>query len=60
MFSPYDDPVVKRKHLAQQGILKKAGGNVHNYSSAIKDEVLKLRNKFPGKFPKAIENIKAI
>jgi len=60
MFTPYDDPVVKRKHLAQQDILKKAGGNVSNYSKTIRDEVMKLRSKFPGKFPKALENIKTI
>jgi hypothetical protein len=58
MFTPYDDPVVKRKHLAQQEILKKAGGNVSNYSRTIQDEVMKLRNKYPGKFPKALENTK--
>ena len=55
MFTPYDDPVVKRKHQAQQDILKKAGGNINNYSRTIRDEVAKLRNKFPGKFPKALE-----
>lgn len=58
MFTPYDDPVVKRKHLAQQKLLLKAGGNVSNYSKTIKDEVMKLRNKFPGKFPKAFEKVK--
>lgn len=55
MFMPYDDPVVKRKHQAQQDLLKKAGGNVNNYSRTIKAEVLKLRAKFPGKFPRATE-----
>lgn len=58
MFMPYDDPVVKRKHQAQQDLLKKAGGNVNNYSQTIKDEVLNLRDKFPGKFPKASEKTK--
>ena len=55
MFTPYDDPVVKRKHQAQQDILKKAGGNINNYSKTIRDEVAKLRSKFPGKFPKVLE-----
>ena len=55
MFTPYDDPVVERKHQAQQDILKKAGGDINNYSRTIRDEVAKLRSKFPGKFPKALE-----
>ena len=55
MFTPYDDPVVKRKHQAQQDILKKAGGNINNYSRTIREEVAKLRSKFPGKFPKTLE-----
>ena len=58
MFTPYDDPVVKRKHQAQQDILKKAGGNINNYSRTIRDEVAKLRSKFPGKFLKALEKTK--
>jgi hypothetical protein len=58
MFTPYNDPVVKRKHQAQQILLKKAGGKFDNYSKTIKDEVAQLRSKFPGKFPKAMESSK--
>ena len=60
MFTPYDDPVVKRKHTAQQEILKKSDGNISNYSKTIKNEVMKLRNKFPGKFPKAFKKINSV
>jgi hypothetical protein len=58
MITHYEDPVVKRKHLAQQEILKKAGGNINNYSRTIRDEVMKLREKYPGKFPKVLDNTK--
>ena len=58
VYSICDDPVVKRKHQAQQILLKKAGEKINNYSRTIKDEVAKLRSKFPGKFPKASENLK--
>lgn len=53
MYTLFDDPVVKKKHTAQQKIIKKTKGNFRNYSKIAHAEVIKLRKKFPGKFPQA-------
>lgn len=53
MYSLYDDPVVKRKHNAQHQIQKKASGKPHEYSKIVREEVAKLKEKYPNKFPSA-------
>lgn len=53
MYSLLDDPVVRKKHEAQKEIIKKTKGNFRNYSKIAHSEVIKLRKKFPDKFPQA-------
>lgn len=52
MYSLYEDPVVRQKHDAQKEIIKKAHGDIKEYSKIVKFEADELRKKYPGKFPK--------